>query len=150
MKRNCVKVSSPTIASLSRIGRDWKRSHQRHYHVPCPHCTEKQVLKWDNVTWPEGKPKGAKYACEHCGSLIEHHQNTAMLDAGEWIPTYPERDVPGFHPNALYSPVGLGLSWTDHAAHWERVKPDPARVKTFTRCWANATKTRTRNSIWRH
>jgi phage terminase large subunit GpA-like protein len=131
-RRKIVKVSSPTIESLSRINKDWKRSDQRRYYVPCPDCGEKQVLKWDNLQWPEGKPEEARYACEHCGVLIEEHKKTSMLGAGEWRATFPERtDIVGFHINALYSPLGLGRTWTQHAKRYLEVKNDPVRLKVF-------------------
>lgn len=130
-RRKIFKVSSPTIESLSRINREWKRSDQRRYFVPCPHCEEKQVLKWDGLTWPEGKPQEARYTCEHCGALIDEHHKTAMLSAGEWRPTFPENPVVGFHLNALYSPLGLGRTWAQHAKRYLEVKSDPVRMKVF-------------------
>lgn len=129
--RKVLKTSSPTIESLSRIFKDWKRSDQRRYYVPCPHCGEKQHLKWGNLNYPEGKAEDARYTCEHCGALIEEHQKTAMLERGEWRATFPERDVVGFHLNALYSPIGLGRSWAWLATRYEEVKRDASRLKVF-------------------
>lgn len=129
--RKIYKCSSPTIESLSRINKDWKRSDQRRYYVPCPHCGEKQHLQWTNLTYDEADPTAARYACEHCGALIEEHQKTWMLEHGEWRATFPERDVVGFHLNALYSPIGLGRSWGWLAARYEEVKRDAARLKVF-------------------
>jgi phage terminase large subunit GpA-like protein len=129
--RKIYKCSSPTIESLSRINKDWKRSDQRRYYVPCPHCGEKQHLQWTNLNYDESQPEAARYACEHCGALIDEHQKTWMLEQGEWRATFPERDVVGFHLNALYSPIGLGRSWGWLAARFEEVKRDPARLKVF-------------------
>lgn len=130
--RKIYKCSSPTIESLSRINKDWKRSDQRRYYVPCPDCSEKQHLQWGNLNYPEGNPAAARYACEHCGVLIEEHHKTWMLEHGEWRATFPERAVAGFHLNALYSPIGLGRSWAWLAERYEEVKRDPARLKVFT------------------
>jgi phage terminase large subunit GpA-like protein len=99
--------------------------------VPCPHCGEYQHLQWANLQYPEGKPESARYACEHCGALIEEREKTAMLERGEWRATFPERTTVGFHLNALYSPIGLGRSWAWLAARFEEVKRDPARLKVF-------------------
>jgi phage terminase large subunit GpA-like protein len=129
--RKIFKTSSPTIESLSRINKDWKKSDQRRYFVPCPHCGEHQHLQWANLQYPEGKPESARYACEHCGALIEEREKTAMLERGEWRATFPERTTVGFHLNALYSPIGLGRSWAWLAARFEEVKRDPARLKVF-------------------
>lgn len=130
-RRKMLLVSTPTIETLSRIWREWTASDQRHYHVPCPHCGERQVLEWDNLRWPEHHPEQALYHCSGCGAGIPEHQKTSMLANGHWIPTYPERSVPGFHVNGLYTPIGLGLSWAELAREWEEVKHDAARAKTF-------------------
>lgn len=131
-RRKIVLVSSPTIESLSRINKEYQASDQRRYFVPCPHCDHMQTLEFDHISYPEGQPQEARYACEGCGALIDHHEKTRMLERGEWRATFPERDVPGFQLSGLYSPVGLGRTWADHAKHWEQIKRDPVRVKTFT------------------
>lgn len=136
------KCSSPTIESLSRINRDWKRSDQRRYFVPCPHCGEKQHLQWDHLKYSQTDPSDAKYGCEHCGSLVDEHYKTQMLESGEWRATFPERSVVGFHLNALYSPIGLGRNWVWLAKRYEEVKRDPPRLKVFVNtrlgeCWVD-------------
>ena len=136
------KCSSPTIESLSRINKDWKRSDQRRYYVPCPECGEKQHLQWDHLKYTPESPGDVRYGCEHCGALIEEHYKTAMLDGGEWRATFPEKSVVGFHLNALYSPIGLGRSWEWLARRYEEVKRDPPRMKVFVNqrlgeCWVD-------------
>jgi phage terminase large subunit GpA-like protein len=56
-----------------------------------------------------------------------------MLAAGEWRPTFPEREavVKGFHINALYSPIGLGETWAEHAAAWDAAQGKPAKLQVF-------------------
>lgn len=131
-RRKIFKCSTPTIESLSGINKAWLNSDQRRYFLPCPHCGEKQVLRWENLRWPEGRPQEAQYACEHCGAMIAEHHKPQMLEAGEWRATFPEREVVGFHLNALYTPIGLGESWGEHAQEWDRIKGDPAARKAFT------------------
>jgi phage terminase large subunit GpA-like protein len=47
--------------------------------VPCPHCGERQWLKFERLRWQKGKPETAAYVCEGCKQPIaEHH-----TDAGE-------------------------------------------------------------------
>lgn len=143
-RRKIFKISSPTIESLSRIWKDWKRSDQRRFHVPCPHCGHKQVLRWDQVHCPDNEPDRAAYQCEadDC-ALIEEHHKTWMLEHGEWIPTFPERELVGFHINGLYTPLGLGKTWAEHAKRFTEVKNDPVRFKVFVNtvlgeCWEDA------------
>lgn len=130
-RRKVFLVSTPTIESLSRIHKEWLASDQRRYHVPCPHCGHEQHLVWDNLRWPKGQPESAIYHCGDCGSGIEEHHKTAMLAAGRWIATHPERPVAGFHINGLYTPTGLGLTWAELAAEWIEAAKDPASQKTF-------------------
>lgn len=131
-RRKIFKCSTPTIESLSAINKAWLNSDQRRYFVPCPHCDEKQVLLWENLRWPDGKPREAQYACEHCGGMIAEHHKPVMLERGEWRATAPGSEVAGFHLNALYTPIGLGESWAEHAQEWDRIKSDPAARKAFT------------------
>jgi phage terminase large subunit GpA-like protein len=133
-RKKCFINSSPGIESLSIINPWWKQSSQGHYHVPCPHCDTKQPLVWENLRWPEGKPKEAQYACAHCGAFIAEHHKTEMLARGEWRHTYSERadEIVGFHSNCLYTPTSLGFTWAENAAAFERAKHDPEKLKVFT------------------
>ncbi|MCU0806372.1 MAG: phage terminase large subunit family protein [Candidatus Contendobacter sp.] len=130
-RRKIFLVSTPTIESLSRIHKEWLASDQRRYHVPCPHCGDYQPLQWDHLTWPVGEPQAAVYACPSCGAVIPEHHKTTMLAAGQWRAARPESPVPGFHLNALYAPLGLGLSWAELAAEWDGCQRDPNRQKVF-------------------
>lgn len=38
-------ISTPTVRHESLIEREWLKSDQRRYHVPCPHCGEYQPLE---------------------------------------------------------------------------------------------------------
>ncbi len=131
-RRKIFLCSTPTIESLSRIWREWSASDQSHYLVPCPRCDHSQALRWENLRWPDGKPHAAVYQCEGCGESIHEHHKTDLLHDGDWLALFPERDVPGFHVNGLYTPIGLGLSWGELAREWDDVKHDPPRQKTFT------------------
>ena len=130
-RRKVFLVSTPTIASLSRINTEWEASDQRRYLVPCPECGHEQPLIWGNLRWPKGEPGQALYHCADCGTGIAEHHKTNMLARGRWRADHPERDIPGFHINGLYTPIGLGLSWAELAAEWEQARNDPARQKTF-------------------
>jgi phage terminase large subunit GpA-like protein len=131
-RRKVFKVSSPTIESLSRINKDWQRSDQREYFVPCPHCGEMQVLELTHLVYPDGAPELAQFACIGCGALIEESCKGWMLERGEWRQAHPGREIAGFHISAWYTPPGLGKTWGQHALRYEEVKHDPARLKVFT------------------
>ena len=130
-RRKVFKISTPTIESLSVITKAYANSNQQRYHVPCPHCGHAQHLVWENLHWPEGRPAEARYTCSECGTLIDEHHKTRMLEAGQWVEHNPGHAVAGFHINALYTPTGLGLSWGELAEKYERAKSDPVKMKAF-------------------
>jgi phage terminase large subunit GpA-like protein len=130
-RRKVFLCSTPTTETRSRIWREYQASDQRRYLVHCPDCGHAQTLEWENLHWPDGEPQAAAYACAGCGVLIGEHHKTALLAGGRWVATHPERDIPGFWINGLYTPVGLGLSWGELAAEFERVRRDAFALRTF-------------------
>jgi len=125
--------STPTTEEISRIWPLWLGSTMDRYHMPCPHCGHMQYLRFAALRWPDGKPSAAVYECEDKGCTIEEHAKTDMLAAGEWRAEHPEREAEtkGFHANGLMTPLGLGRTWANHAAAWDRAQGSPARVQVF-------------------
>jgi phage terminase large subunit GpA-like protein len=125
--------STPTTEEESRIWRMWLSSTMERYFVPCPHCHSMQALSFDNLQWPDGKPAQCVLLCEECAAPIEERCKPDMLAAGEWRPEHPEMEelCKGFHLNGLYTPVGLGRSWVDHARAWEQARGNPAKTQVF-------------------
>jgi phage terminase large subunit GpA-like protein len=120
--------STPTIKGLSRIETAFEESDKRYYHVPCPECNVKQVLKWKNVVWDENKPETANYACDECGSIIDESKKQWMLKHGEWIASEPKSDTAGFHISELYS---VWSTWADMAKSFLEAKKQPEMLKTW-------------------
>lgn len=109
-RRKRLKTSTCTVKGQSRIEQAYEASDRRQYWVPCPHCGEHQVLRWAQLKWTEGDPASVRYACEHCGVLIEESAKTDMLARGEWRAQCPDARTRGYWLNSLYSPLGW-LSW---------------------------------------
>lgn len=132
-RRKIFIVSTPTTEDESGINPDWLAGTMDRYYVPCPDCKAMQYLRFENLKYPEGRPKEARYACEECGSLFEERHKTEMLAAGEWRATHPDRegDIKSFHINGLYTPIGLGFTWAQHAIAFERAKGKPAKMQAF-------------------
>ena len=120
--------STPTIKGLSRIETAFEESDKRYYHVPCPECNVKQVLKWKNVVWEEDKPETANYACGECGAVIDESKKQWMLKHGEWIASEPKSDTAGFHISELYS---VWSTWADMAKSFLEAKKNPEMLKTW-------------------
>jgi|APCry1669192522_1035417.scaffolds.fasta_scaffold00309_13 phage terminase large subunit GpA-like protein len=130
-RRKIYMVSTPTIAGRSRIDREFSKSDQRRFFLPCPHCETFQTLKFAQLKWPKNDPAKATYWCEDCGTEIGEQHKTEMLRRGEWRAT-AEGDgrTVGFHLSSLYSPVGW-MSWVEIAQRWEAAQGDPELLKEF-------------------
>ena len=130
-RRKVFLTSTPKTKGLSRIEREFEASDQRRYFVPCPECGEYQALSFANLTWPEGRPREAKYRCAQCGASIDEHRKTEMLERGAWRATAKGNGkTAGFHLSSLYSPVGW-YSWADAAVLFEAAKANPELMKGF-------------------
>lgn len=146
-------VSTPTMEGASRIALQYQRSDRRRYHVPCPHCRELQHmefggkdkpwgLKWRVAPALEGEDASgvpqvmsAWYVCRHCGGEIDEGHKAWMLaeeNGARWIAERPGiRHHRGYHLNALYAPVGLGLNWRAVAQKWLASQSDSSELKSF-------------------
>ena len=126
-------VSSPTIKDASKIEEQFEAGDQRRYHVPCPHCEERQTLKWSNVRWTVvgQRVTRAWYVCEHCGCEIDEHQKNGMLAGGRWIAENPGALYRSYHINGIYTPNGLGRSWVQLAQEWIEAQGDAKKLVIF-------------------
>jgi phage terminase large subunit GpA-like protein len=127
------EISSPTTEESSRIHADWLISTMDRFYVPCPECGHMQYLRFEQLKWPDGEPSKARYHCEDCAESFAEHHKTDMLAAGEWRAEHPDREtlIKGFHISGLYSPIGLGRAWTNHAATYDRARGSPTRMQVF-------------------
>ena len=138
-RRKIFIVSTPTIAGVSTIEREYEASDQRRFFVPCPHCGHRQWLRFEQLRWERDenghRPDTAAYVCESCEVPIPEHHKTWMLEHGEWrAMSETSGRTAGFHLSSLYSPIGW-RSWKDIAIAWERSiskeSGSSAEIKTF-------------------
>jgi phage terminase large subunit GpA-like protein len=138
-RRKIFIVSTPTLAGISTIEREYEASDQRRYFVPCPHCGHRQWLRFEQLRWERGAdgnfPDTAAYVCESCEVPIPEHHKTWMLEHGEWRAMAETASrTAGFHLSSLYSPIGW-RSWKEVAAAWEsainKESGSAAAIKTF-------------------
>lgn len=128
--RKKVQTSTPTVTGSSRIADAYSEGDQRQYWVPCPDCGEHQVLRWANVSWVDGDPDTAGYACSLCGVLIDLDANKMqMLQRGEWRAQKPTTSHASFHLNELYSPW---KKLRDIVDDFLKAKDDRERLKVWT------------------
>jgi phage terminase large subunit GpA-like protein len=141
-------VSTPTREGACRIAQQYARSDRRRYYVPCPHCEETQPLEFGGAEVPHGlkwrtappepgqadvqRVLSAWYVCKHCGAEIAEKHKPDMLARGRWVAERPQvRLHRGYHINALYAPVGLGLGWKQVAEKWLAAQGDSSELKAF-------------------
>ena len=134
---NSAYVSTPQLRATSRIIELFEKGDQRHYHVPCPHCGERQPFVWAGLKWStvvrSDTPRRAWYVCRECGGEIQEYAKTDMMAAGQWVPHNPgaTSGIRSYTANCLYYPLGLGPRWATLAQMWLDVQGDQARLKTF-------------------
>jgi len=116
-QRKLVEISTPTIKGASYIEKSFLAGDQRRFHVKCPHCEGEQTFKWSNVKWDgrrstsdedlvhieEHDPTTARYACEHCGVLLNDGERIVAIRGGRWIAARPFKGHASFHLNEIYS-----------------------------------------------
>lgn len=138
-RKKIYKNSTPTIAGISHIEREFKESSQGHYSVACPHCGEYQYLVFGSKDSKYGlkfKHNSANevtevwYLCEHCGGRIEEHQKTEMFKTAKYIHKYPDRKKRGFKINSLYSPPGW-VSWAQVAEEFLKAGKNKQKLKRW-------------------
>ncbi len=129
-------ISTPTVKDGSLIDREYEKSDQRRYHVPCPHCGEFQPLEWGGpeadygVKWNASVTE-AWYLCGACHAEIREHHKPDMLAAGRWIAGAPSSPIRGYHLTALLAPIGLGPSWLSLALEWQAAVKSPLVLRAF-------------------
>jgi phage terminase large subunit GpA-like protein len=119
-RRKIYKPSTPTVRGMSKVESAYQASDRRRFWVPCPHCHEHQVLRWEQLRWRKddagvAMPETTVYVCEHCGAEIDERYKPEMLAGGQWRADAPGAGggrVAGFHLSSLYSPLGW-LSWEE-------------------------------------
>lgn len=101
--RKILLGSTPTIAGHSRIEAAFGESDRRYFWVPCPHCGECQVIRWQAVRWDGDDPDTARLHCVGCGVGWTDPERWAAVRRGEWRASAPFRGVAGFAVSELYS-----------------------------------------------
>ena len=109
--RKIIIVSTPTIKGASKIDDWFEKSDQRRFYVPCQHCGEEMLLKWEYVHWDKDEegnalPDTAAMFCPHCGAQTRgaYKPDLPTLQKGRWKASNPDSRIKGYHINALYSP----------------------------------------------
>ena len=147
-RRKICIFSTPTTDE-GYIFKEWLRSNQQTFHVPCPRCSRFQVFDFfKGLKWPEGSTaeglkaaQNAWYQCEACELQIPNQGKFEMVSRGRWVPAgvtitdrgelegeAPSRLRTGFHINAISSPW---VTFSDIGAEFLDAKDDRGRLMNF-------------------
>lgn len=134
--RKLLEFSSPTIADHCPIEKSYKMSDMRRPYVPCPHCGEYQIIKFENMEWEKEeikidlfnvrtkhKPETVKLKCTKCNTLIDERHKNWMVQRVKWI-----ADKPDIIEHRGYGDVGryysLFSGWKDIVREFLSSKDD--------------------------
>ncbi len=121
---------TPTIKGKSNAENEYEDSDQRRYYMPCPHCTTKDIslqnkenmicfededfiFDYDDDTYT--LLSDVQFCCPHCGSMINEHEKTWMMDQKNGAKTIADNQGhihKGLRIPSYYSPIGF-LSWNE-------------------------------------
>jgi phage terminase large subunit GpA-like protein len=126
-----ILAGSTPVFDNGPVSRLYAESDQRIFEIPCPDCRDFSEVRWANMTWPDGKPEEAPWACPACGSVVHERFKAAAVAQGRWRATMPHvKGHAGFRINALVSPHA-NANWGILAAEFIRAKDNPATLQTF-------------------
>ena len=143
INRKIYMCSTPTL----RTGHIWKAKEsadiEKHYFIPCPHCSAQIELKFQNLRWPDDeagldaadRAELATYVCQECGCTISDAEKNRALSFGEWK-VVRERGKTvrrvAYWINTLYSPF---VRFSEIAREFLKSKDDPDLLHNFTNSW---------------
>jgi phage terminase large subunit GpA-like protein len=158
-RKKVVKVSSPGNEGESRIEKEWAKSDQRHFEVPCPHCSQVaggpsgwQVLEWRCTGGkPDIRPGKGPFRLvwekteDEQGQVTHHPETVAYLcrhchalieeTAKTWMLANGRwvRHNPNSSRAGFHIPAMLltWVRWHEIAEAWLRAKDDDEERKAF-------------------
>lgn len=139
-QRKKARFSTPTIKNFSRIERFYNQSNKMKFYVPCPHCSQYQILSFKSLKWEKEKnllgktdkhfPETVYYECGINKCKIYEKDKFDMLQKGEWRSEKPEiKSHYGFWINELYS---MFSTWQEIVEDFLKAKDDKEALETFT------------------
>lgn len=96
--KKLIKVSTPTIAGVSQIDKEFRKGTMEEWSVCCPACKKYQSYSFYRINFQD-----MKMSCEHCEEAFS--QQKWAEQPHKWIAEHPERKTfRSFHLNAMASP----------------------------------------------
>lgn len=104
------QISTPSVPNYG-VNVLFRRSDQRRFFFPCPHCGRRIELSFPDslvITAEDpndSKIQGSHLRCSSCKAPLHPEEKRLALQRGEWVPEYPQNFARGYHVNQLYSTV---------------------------------------------
>ena len=97
-------ISTPGMAGECEISELYDASDRRRFFIPCPHCGDFGLLKYDKMLAPSSATANrAAFVCGGCGGVLEEPHRPTMVANGRWVPTWVDDGadpVPAVIPEA--------------------------------------------------
>lgn len=138
--RKIIKISNPTTRGFSIIEREFYKSDQRHYYVPCPECQHFQLLLFSPesqfahlgtsyLRFDTSNLSYVYYECENCKAKLDEKHKLRMVREGEWRKQQPTVEGhAGFHISELISPFS---TWKTMAEDFLNAKRSRESLRVF-------------------
>lgn len=131
LEKQLLQLSTPTIEKVG-INLEFNASTQDHYHFRCPSCSKLTELIFPEClvitaeTYADPGVRDSHLICKECKNILPHEGKIDYLAsrnpgtskkraAGQWVSTYTDRNVRGYHISQLYSmtvrPWELGVAF---------------------------------------
>jgi len=126
------RISTPLVAPGCRITRSFMEGSQELPYVPCPHCSEMQVLEWENMLagLDLDHPEDVHFSCIGCGGIIEEHHRPGMLAGFEWRAQNPSA-MKHHRSFWIWSAYSYLQSFEQIAREYIKTKGDPSGEQVF-------------------
>ncbi|MDR2946708.1 MAG: phage terminase large subunit family protein, partial [Candidatus Adiutrix sp.] len=123
-RRLTIKISTPT----TETGPIWRafseEAHARFdWWVVCPECGRPQLMKFDNIRWPEDERDPeivlrddlARYQCEHCPARWDDAARDQAVRRGQWIERESKLEMLTHLKTHKLSKIGFHIpAWISH------------------------------------
>lgn len=132
--RKVLKISTPLREKTCRITRNFKKGTQEWWHVPCPHCSHYQPLRWENflAALDPKDPDSAHFTCVACGEKIERRHKRDILRRGRYVAENPGAREVSIQASRAEMP---NYDWAEIAAKWLEVQGDPKAEQVYFNDW---------------
>lgn len=104
------KISTPTIKNEG-IHAEYVLSSQNHYFFKCPCCSRFTELVFPEcliITAEElldPRVEDSHLICKECKGRLHHEDKKQFFVGAQWVESYADRAIKGWHVNQLYSPT---------------------------------------------